>query len=224
VYNGFQQTVVGFGVTPDSTGIVFILDDDASLRRSLIRLLRSAGYEVRDFADAPAFLDQADYPPAACCLVLDLNLPVFNGLELQRRMADAGLVMPVIFLTGHGDVTSSVRAMKAGAAEFLEKPCPDAVLLAAVEEALRRDRRAKSAHRLREDVNRRLSSLTPREREVLDLLVTGLLNKQAAGRLGITEKTVKVHRSRIMAKMNAASLAALVHRLDEAGTFPRSFD
>jgi FixJ family two-component response regulator len=192
----------------DVKSIVFIVDDDVSVRESLELLIRTAGWQPETFASAPEFLSR---PRAAvpCCLVLDVTLPGLNGLELQQQLADR-TAMPIIFITGHGDVPMSVQAMKAGAVEFLTKPFKDDVLLEAVRGAIERSRTA-----LRDEVQLRelqdcYAFLTQREREVMKLVVSGLLNKQVGGELGISEITVKAHRGQVMRKMKADSLPDLV--------------
>ena len=196
--------------------MVFIVDDDPSVRKSLARLLRGAGYEVEAFASAGEFLARPHHD-APCCLVLDVRMPGLTGLELQEALAVAGYAMPIIFVTGHGDVPTSVRAMKAGAVDFLTKPFNDTDLLDAVQDALKRDRAARRERAEVEVVRARLTKLTPREREVLPLLVTGMLNKQIGYDLGITERTVKVHRARVLEKMQAGSVAELVRLAERVG-------
>ncbi len=196
--------------------VVVVVDDDASVRRALSRLVRSAGLAVETYPSAEAFLDT----PAAGrsgCLVLDLRMPSTNGLELQHELRRRGRDLPVIFLTGYGDVPSTVAAMKAGATEFLEKPVDDERFLAAVGEALERGRRTRAERVEREALDERLDTLTTRERQVFELVVTGLLNKQVGARLGVSEKTVKVHRGRLMEKMQAGSLAELVRMAGKLG-------
>jgi FixJ family two-component response regulator len=191
------------------TPIVFVVDDDISVRESLELLIRHEGWLPETFATAEAFLARPQVP-VPNCLVLDVTLPDLNGLDLQQRIAAERAEMPIIFITGYGDVPMTVRAMKAGAVEFLTKPFGDDVLLAAIRDAI-----ARSAVALAEEAEMRVlrdrhASLSPREREVMALVVSGLLNKQIGGELGISEITVKAHRGRVMQKMQAASLADLV--------------
>ena len=195
---------------------VFVVDDDALVRRAVSRLLKSDGYSVEAFESPQAILDAGTADQAAC-LVLDLRMPGLNGLELVEELRRLRVATPVVFITGHADVPTSVQAMKAGAIEFLEKPFDDERLLEAVREAAERDR---SNRRDREDLaalEALAETLTTREREVMGLVVQGLLNKQIAGRLGIAEKTVKVHRGRVMEKMEAGSLAELVRLAGRLG-------
>jgi RNA polymerase sigma factor (sigma-70 family) len=190
---------------------VFLVDDQAAVRKAMKRLLASAGYDVVAYESARAFLDSG-MADAAGCLVLDLEMPDMNGLALQQALA--GSMLPVIFLTGHGDIGSGVRAMKAGASDFLTKPVDGAILLAAVQGALDQNRVARAEQAECDELRARLDSLTPREREVLALLVEGKLNKQIADQLGIVEKTIKVHRARVLAKMKVRSSTALVRLVD----------
>lgn len=192
---------------PDTT--VFVVDDDPSVRKALGRLLRAAGFLVEAFDSAEAFLVGPRAADAAC-LVLDVSMPGRSGLDLQAVLGDRDPDLPIVFLTGHGHVPAAVRAMKAGAVDFLTKPFREDDLLAAIGRAAAAQATARSATARTADLRRRAETLTPREREVLGLVVTGLLNKQTAGRLGVTEKTVKVHRAHVMRKMGAGSLAELV--------------
>ena len=196
-----------------AANVVFVVDDDASSRISLTNLLRSVGLTVQAFSSAPEFLE-AQRPEVPSCLVLDVRLPGVSGLDLQRRMAETSTQIPIIFVTGHGDIPMSVEAMKAGAVEFLTKPYRDQALLDAVHHALERDRRLRSARADADELRRRHGSLTERERKVMALVVSGLLNKQVAAELGTSEATVKIHRHRVMEKMGAASLADLVRMAD----------
>lgn len=191
------------------TPIVFIVDDDVSVRESLELLIQNEGWQAETFASAQEFLDN---PRAAVpsCLILDVSLPGLNGLELQQRVAAERTDMPIIFITGHGDIPMTVRAMKAGAIEFLTKPFSDEVLLNAIQQALQRSRIALSHEANIQELRNCYASLTPRERQVMGLVVSGLLNKQVGGELGISEITVKAHRGKVMQKMKADSLAALV--------------
>jgi FixJ family two-component response regulator len=200
----------------DAAAIVLIVDDDAAVRRSTERLVRSAGFAARTFGSAAEFLD-APPPDGPACLVLDVRLPGLSGLELQRELMRSGVRVPIIFVTGHGDIPMTVRAMKAGAAEFLTKPYRRADLLAAIRAAVARDLEAGTERLEAEALRRRHDGLTPREREVMALIVAGLLNKQIAAELSTTERTIKFHRAHVMEKMHAQSLADLVRmagRLD----------
>jgi FixJ family two-component response regulator len=189
--------------------IVFVVDDDISVRESLELLIASAGWQPEIFASAQEFLHRPR-SPVPSCLVLDLSLPGLNGLELQRRIAAERTDMPIIFITGHGDIPSSVQAMKAGATEFLTKPFSDDALLTAVRQALERSREALRSEAEMQALRKRYDLLTQRERQVMALVVSGLLNKQVGGELGISEITVKAHRGKVMQKMKADSLPALV--------------
>jgi FixJ family two-component response regulator len=193
----------------ETEGVVFVVDDDEPMRRSLENLIRSVGLRVEAFATAQEFL-RGERPNLPSCLVLDVRLPGLSGLDLQKRMAEANSEIPIIFITGHGDIPMTVQAMKAGAVEFLTKPFRDQALLDAIQQALERDRQARKQRADIEALRRRFDSLTPREREVIALVVAGLLNKQIAGELGTSEAAVKVHRQHVMEKMGADSLADLV--------------
>jgi FixJ family two-component response regulator len=191
--------------------LVFVVDDDDSVRRALERLIRSAGHRVEVFASAREFLGNAGVGTRPACLVLDIELPDVNGLQLQREL---GAALPIIFITGHGDIAMTVRAMKAGACDFLPKPVRDVDLLHAIEQALERASQNYLGRCELDTFRRRFDRLTPREREVMALVVTGRLNKQVASDLSAAEKTIKVHRARVMAKMEVTSLAQLVHIVD----------
>ena len=193
---------------PDVTSIVFVVDDDVSVRESLELLIKSAGWQPETFASAQEFLSRSPVT-RPCCLVLDVTLPGVDGLELQRQLADR-IDMPIIFITGHGDVPMSVKAMKAGAVEFLTKPFNDDVLLDAIRGAIERSRAALRQETAIRGLRDCYASLTAREREVMSLVVSGLLNKQVGGELGISEITVKAHRGQVMRKMKAESLPDLV--------------
>jgi|SRR5215831_15992381 len=199
--------------------VVFIVDDDASVRKSLERLVRSVGLRGETFASALEFLQCLQRKPAdgPSCLVLDVRMPSVSGLALQEALAAAGHRLPIIFITGHGDITMSVRAMKAGAVDFLAKPFNDQDLLEAIQEALARDQQTRHERAAMQDIQRRVALLTPREREVLTLVVAGLLNKQIAAALGTSEKTVKVHRARVMQKMQVVSVVQLVLLAEKLG-------
>jgi FixJ family two-component response regulator len=196
-----------------NAGTVFVVDDDASMRRSLERLLRSFGYLAEGYASAAAFLGR---PPATgnACVVLDLRMPGMDGLDLQARLAARGDDLPIVFVSGHGDVPSSVRAMKAGALDFLTKPFDESVLRAAVERALDRHAERRASRAGLAALRARFETLTPREREVSREVAEGRLNKQIAERLGTSEKTIKVHRARVMEKLGARSVAELVRIVD----------
>ena len=192
-----------------SDALIAIVDDDASAREGLQSLIRSAGWRVETFVSAQAFLARRG-AEAPSCLILDLQLPGLSGLDLQRQMAAVGLEIPIVFLTGHGNIPASVQAMKAGAVEFLTKPFDDQTLLLAIQEAVARDRRSREHHAQMRELRERYESLTAREQQVMQEVVSGLLNKQIAAELNITEFTVKIHRGHVMRKMRAASLADLV--------------
>ncbi len=200
----------------EDKAVVYVVDDDPSVRKALERLLRSAGYNAMTFASAPEFLDFT-CPDRPGCLILDIKMPELSGLELQDRLSEKGLFLPIIFITGHGTVPASVRAFKAGAMDFLQKPFQDRELLDAVSRGIEKHRRLRRAQKEMQTLRTRLATLTPRERDVFSLVVTGMLNKQVAFDLGITEKTIKVHRARVMQKMGAQSLADLVRFAEKLG-------
>jgi FixJ family two-component response regulator len=202
-------------MTPAET-MVFVVDDDLGTRESLKNLIRSVGLRVEAFASADDFM-RSTRPDVPGCLVLDVRLPGLSGLDLQKRMAEVELEIPIVFISGHGDIPMSVRAMKAGAMEFLTKPFRDQELLDAIQQALERDRKVREQRAEIAELRSRYRLLTPREREVMALVVTGLLNKQVAGELGTSEASVKVHRQHVMEKMRAGSLAALVRMADRVG-------
>ena len=218
VASAIASRSIGVLTMPDVPPIVFVVDDDVSVRESLELLIKSAGWQPETFVSAQEFLSRP-HPLVPCCLVLDVTLPGLNGLELQQKLAGR-TDMPIIFITGHGDVPMTVQAMKAGAVEFLTKPFKDDVLLDAIRGAIERSRAA-----LRQDSEMRVlrdcyASLTPREREVMSWVVSGLLNKQVGGELGISEITVKAHRGQVMRKMKAESLPDLVTMAAHLGLRP----
>jgi FixJ family two-component response regulator len=196
--------------------VVYVVDDDASMRRALETLLRSVGHDVRLFSSAQEFM-QATRPDAPGCLVLDVRLPGKSGLTFQQELANAGVALPVIFLTGHGDVPMTVRAMKAGAFEFFTKPFDDQVLLDTIHAAIERDRASRRDAAGLAVLQARYHELTERERQVMKLVVTGRVNKQIAAELGLSVVTVKVHRGQVMRKMLAKSVAELVRMADRLG-------
>ena len=196
---------------------VFLVDDDSSVRKALTRLIRSAGYDIETFASAQEFFKSKPEAAGVACLVLDVRMPGLNGLELQQALRAANVTIPIIFITGHGDIPMSVKAMKAGAVDFLPKPVRQEALLPAIEQALARASRQDAEAAELIQLERRLDTLTPREREVMALVVTGMLNKQIAYELGTVEKTIKVHRSRVMEKMQVSSFAELVRLAEKVG-------
>ena len=196
--------------TTETHSTVFVVDDDASVRKGLARLLKSAGYAVESFGSAQEFLDRASRGESAGCVVLDVRMPGLSGFELQRELKALTPPISIIFITGYGDIPMSVRAMKDGAADFLTKPIHDQDLLRAVQQALARNSQDRMRYAELCELQRRADTLTPREREVMALVVRGRLNKQVAGELGTVEKTIKVHRARVMEKMKVTSLADLI--------------
>ncbi|MFZ1009474.1 MAG: response regulator transcription factor [Candidatus Sulfotelmatobacter sp.] len=196
--------------------IVFVIDDDDSVRRALRRLIHSVGLQAELFGSAREFLER-QWPDVPSCMILDIRLPGISGLDFQRRLTEAKIHIPIIFITGHGDIPMTVRAMKAGAVEFLTKPFRDQDLLDAIHQALERDRVRRQQEAGIAALRERFESLTPREQEVLPWVVSGLLNKQIAAEIGTTEATVKVHRSQLMHKMGAESLADLVRMSEKIG-------
>jgi FixJ family two-component response regulator len=196
--------------------VVFVIDDDTSMREALQSLFRSVGLRVEVFGSAPEFL-QSNLPNVASCLVLDIRLPGVSGLDFQIELTEAGIHIPIIFMTGHGDIPMSVQAMKAGAVDFLTKPFRHQEMLHAVNRALSADRKRRTEEKTVSDLRVLLESLTPREREVLVLVTAGLVNKRIAAELGVSEITVKVHRSHVMRKMRTRSLAQLVRIADTLG-------
>ena len=206
-------------IMKNPTPIVFVVDDEASVRDAVARLMRSAGLVARTCSSSKEFLD-AYQPETHGCAILDIAMPEVSGLELQQALAHADISLPIVFLTGRGDIPISVRAMKQGAADFLTKPIDGDELIAAVRAAIARDVDACKARIERAEIRRRLATLTVREREVLEHVVAGKLNKQTAADLGTVEKTIKVHRARVMQKMNVQSLAELVRLSESAGVTP----
>jgi FixJ family two-component response regulator len=196
--------------------IVYVVDDDPVVLRALERLLESAGFEVAAFPSAREFLERHDQA-AAGCLLLDLAMPGLNGLELQAMLEQRASHLPVVFLTGHGDIAASVRAMKQGASDFLTKPVDDALLIATIRDALARDRAQRASRVELESITQRLATLTERERQVLELIVAGKLNKEIAAELGTVEKTIKFHRANLMHKMGVRVVADLVKLAERAG-------
>ena len=201
---------------PQQSGTVYIVDDDPDVCRAVGRLVRGAGYEVREFNSAREFL-VAHEPEPPGCLLLDLSMPDVDGLQLQQSLAASGCHRPIVFLTGNGDIHNTVRAMKAGAVNFLTKPVDREELVAALAEALARDVAGRAAWEMRNTIIGRIATLTPRERQVFEKVVAGRLNKQIAAELGTVEKTIKVHRARVMQKLHATSLIQLIEIAKLAG-------
>jgi FixJ family two-component response regulator len=196
--------------------VVFVVDDDPSMRRALSNLVESVGLRAEAFASAPEFL-AVKLPDAPCCLILDVRLPGLSGLDFQAKLASANITVPIIFITAHGDIPMTVQAMKAGAIEFLPKPFRDQQLLDAVQVALARDRARYADEKTQSNLRGKFETLTPREQEVMACVTGGLLNKQIAAEIGIAENTVKVHRGNVTKKMGAKSLAELVRMADLLG-------
>jgi FixJ family two-component response regulator len=197
---------------------IFVVDDDRSVRTALKRLIQSLGFQVETFDSAQAFLEHGSHDGPAC-LILDVRMPEMSGIELQQQLTRVGLGMPIIFITGHGNIPMSVKAMKAGAVDFIEKPFEDQKLIDAINLAIKKNKKFRTEQAEIKDLQRRVDSLTPREQEVFILVVSGMLNKQIAFDLGMSEKTVKVHRARVMDKMKAKSLADLVRMAEKDGQF-----
>jgi FixJ family two-component response regulator len=200
----------------ESEALVFVVDDDDSVRKALARLIRSVGFNVETFASAREFLARGPHDGSAC-LILDVRMPGLSGLDLQKELAASGSTLSIIFITGHGTIPMSVQAMRAGAVEFLEKPFEDQALIDAVHEALQKDEQARQKKTELREIHERVNSLTPREREVFALVVTGKLNKEIAFELGTNEKTIKSQRAQVMKKMQADSLADLVRLAVKVG-------
>ncbi len=198
---------------------VFVIDDDASIRKGLSRLLRSAGYTIETFPSAEEFLRREHFDGTGC-IILDIQMPGLSGMDLQEELNKADYHMPIIFITGHGDIPMSVQAMKKGAIDFLTKPFDDKELLRAVENATEKDGQGRTEYHEVQDIRRRIESLTAREHEIFRYVITGMLNKQIALELKIAEKTVKVHRGRVMEKLGANSVAELVRLAEKGGIEP----
>jgi FixJ family two-component response regulator len=201
--------------------VVFVVDDDDSMRRALSNLIRSVGLQAEMFATAPDFL-AVKLPDAPCCLILDIRLPGLSGLDFQAKLASAKIEVPIIFITAHGDIPMSVRAMKAGAIEFLTKPFRDQDLLDAIQAAIERDRMRREGEKMISILRTKFETLTPREQEVMACVTGGLMNKQIAAEIGVTENTIKVHRGNVTKKMGARSVAELVRMADILGVRRRT--
>jgi FixJ family two-component response regulator len=201
---------------PEAQSVVFVVDDDASMREGMRLLFRSVGLQAHVFASAAEFL-QSNLADVPCCLVLDVRLPGLSGLDFQTELAKANIQIPIVFMTGHGDIPMTVKAMKAGAIEFLPKPFRDQDMLDAVRLGLERDRGRREGERAIAEVRGKFASLTPREQEVMGFVTAGLMNKQIAGEMQLAEITVKLHRGSVMRKMDAKSLAELVRMADIVG-------
>jgi len=199
--------------------IVFVIDDDASMRRALSYLLQSAGYKVETHSSAEEFLRREHYDGVGC-IILDVRMPGLSGMDLQEKLMGSDYRMPIIFLTGHGELSMGVEAMKKGAIDFLTKPCDDEQLLGAVHSAIEKDKQARGSYKEKQEIRGRIELLTPRENEILRYVISGMLNKQIALKLGIAEQTVKIHRGRIMEKLCAESVADLVRLAGKAGIEP----
>jgi FixJ family two-component response regulator len=204
---------------PSPKPTIFVIDDDASVRKSLSRLLRTAGHTIETFASAEEFLGRGHFNGIGC-LLLDVQMPGLSGMNLQEELNKADYHMPIIFITGHGDIPMSVEAMKKGAVDFLTKPFNDKELLQAIDKAITKDTYARAEYDETLDIRRRVELLTPRENEILRYIISGMLNKQIASKLGIAEKTVKVHRGRVMEKFGVHSVAELVRLAQKAGIEP----
>jgi FixJ family two-component response regulator len=198
---------------------IFVIDDDAPMRSALSYLLQSAGYKVETHSSAEEFLRREHYDGVGC-IILDVQMPGLSGMDLQVKLMRSDYRMPIIFLTGHGELSMGVQAMKKGAIDFLTKPCDDEQLLAAVQSAIEKDMQARGSYEEKQKIRRRIELLTPRENEILHYVIGGMLNKQIAAKLGIAEPTVKIHRGRIMEKLCAASVADLVRLAGKAGIEP----
>ena len=203
-------------------GFVYVVDDDASFRKAIERRLKVAGYEVETYSSAQLLLDRVPAAERPGCILLDLQMPGLNGLEVQDRLVELGSILPIVFVTGHADTPATVRAIKAGAEDFLTKPASSEQLIAAIERSLARYESARSQRSKLDSIRAHLATLTPRERQVFDLIVRGKINKQIATELGTTERTVKAHRHEVMEKMQVHSLAELVSSAERLGLLDRS--